>query len=54
MFEAVVNKIAAYPRVILHRHSRPDGDNVPADCIVAFCAVGNLPIIDIRIFVIFD
>ena len=26
MFEAVFNEIKAFDRIIIHRHSRPDGD----------------------------
>ena len=28
MFEAILEKIRAYDRIILHRHSNPDGDAI--------------------------
>ena len=52
MFEAVVNKIAAYPRVILHRHSRPDGDALGSQMGLFHLIRVNYP--DKEVFVVGD
>ncbi len=43
MFEAVLEQIKKYPRIILHRHSKPDGDALGSQIGMKHILLANFP-----------
>jgi len=52
MFEAILNEIKAFDTIILHRHSRPDGDAMGSQIGMKYLLAENFP--DKKIYVVGD